>query len=185
MPGELNLDENLIRKAQSGDNDAFAQLVQRHSADAYRTAFMVLRNRSEAEDVVQEAFLTCYSKLHSFRMESSFKTWLYRIVANLCYDRLRRQNRESMAYSRLSLSINMRAGNDDMAEIEKRLDLKEVVSSLRPEHRLVLALYYGMDFGVQQVARMLGIPAGTVKSRLSTARSLIKERLERGREYAL
>ncbi|MEG3071636.1 MAG: sigma-70 family RNA polymerase sigma factor [Candidatus Syntrophopropionicum ammoniitolerans] len=87
-------DENLVLLSQSGDNEAFSQLIQKYSADAYRTAFMVLRDCDGVEDVVQESFLTCYRKIKSFRMESSFKTWLYRIVVNRCYDRLRKLNRE-------------------------------------------------------------------------------------------
>ncbi len=177
------LEENLVRKAQSGDSEAFAQLVQRHSADAYRTAFMVLRNRSEVEDVVQEAFFTCYCKIKSFRMDSSFKTWLYRIVVNLCYDRIRKAGRESAALNKLSVNISI--WNGDISRVEEHIDLREVISRLSPEHRLVLTLYYGMDFGVKKVAEVLGIPVGTVKSRLHTARSLIRERLERGQEYAL
>jgi len=176
-------DEDLIRIAQSGDNDAFAQLVQRHSADAFRTAFMVLHDHGEVEDVVQEAFLACFRKITSFRFDSSFKTWLYRIVINLCYDRLRKLNRENTAFNKLS--SNLRIGNGDMTELENRIDLKEIISSLSPEHRLVLTLYYGMDFGVQKVAQTLGIPVGTVKSRLNAARNLLKERLERGQDYAL
>jgi RNA polymerase sigma-70 factor (ECF subfamily) len=176
MQGELTLsDEILIRMSQSGDNEAFAKLVQKYSTDAYRTAFMVLRDREEVEDVVQEAFLTCYRSIKSFRMESSFKTWLYRIVVNRCYDRLRKLNRENAAFNKLSLNLNIR--NGEMDEIESRIDLKEVILGLKPEYRLVLALYYGMDFGVQKVADMLGIPAGTVKSRLNSARNLVKERL--------
>lgn len=95
-------EKSLIRLAQSGDKDAFAQLVQLYSADAFRTASMVLRDHTEVEDVVQEAFLTCYRKLHTFRMESSFKTWLYRIVVNLCYDRLRKLNRDSQIIYKIS-----------------------------------------------------------------------------------
>lgn len=169
--------------AQSGDDDAFAELVRGHSADAYRTAFMVLHDRDEVEDVVQEAFLICYRKLKSFRMDSSFKTWLYRIVVNQCYDRIRKLNREKVAFNKLS--INLGIGNGDMAEIENRIDIKETIASLSPEHRLVLTLYYGMDFGVQKVAQTLGIPVGTVKSRLNSARNLLKDRLERGQNYAL
>lgn len=174
---------NLILLVQAGDNEAFAQLVQTYSGDAFRTAFMVLRDRNEAEDVVQEAFLTCYRKIKSFRMDSSFKTWFYRIVVNLCYDRLRKLNRENAVYQKLT--TNLGTGNGDMAEVENRVDLKELVSSLSPEQRLVLTLYYGMDFGVKKVAQMLGIPVGTVKSRLNSARHLLKERLERGCEHAM
>ena len=79
-------DENLVTMSQAGDNEAFAQLVRKYSPDAYRTAFMVLRDHNEVEDVVQESFLTCYRKIKSFRMESSFKTWLYRIVVSRCYE---------------------------------------------------------------------------------------------------
>lgn len=184
MPSGLILPEDkLIRLAQSGDKEAFTQLVHAYSADAFRTASMVLHNRADVEDVVQEAFLTCYRKLKYFRMESSFKTWLYRIVVNLCYDRLRKINRESIAFSKLS--FNFTSGDGDMSEVEKRLDLNKMIASMSPEHRLVLTLYYGMDLGVQRVAEILNIPVGTVKSRLNTARNLLKERLERGREYAL
>lgn len=176
-------DDNLVRMAKSGDNDAFTQLVQRHTAGAFRAAYMVLNDRVEVEDIVQEAFLICYRKLKYFRMDSSFKTWLYRIVVNLCYDRLRKMNRERAALNKLSLNTGSR--DRGMAEIENRIDLKEIISTLSPEHRLVLTLYYGMDFGVKKVAETLGIPVGTVKSRLNSARSIIKERMERGREYAL
>jgi len=169
--------------SQSGDKDAFAQLVQKYSPDAYRTAFMVLRSSVDAEDVVQEAFLTCYRKIVSFRMDSSFKTWLYRIVVNLCYDKLRKMNREAAAMNKWS--SNLKIGEGNMDGVENQIDLKDVISGLKPEHRLVLTLYYGMDFSIQKVAQTLGVPVGTVKSRLNSARNLIRERLERGQEYAL
>ncbi|HHU86872.1 MAG TPA: sigma-70 family RNA polymerase sigma factor [Peptococcaceae bacterium] len=176
-------EKNLIAAAQSGDSDAFTQLVQRYSSDAYRTAYMVLHDREDVEDVVQEAFLTCYRKINTFRMDSSFKTWLYRIVVNLCYDRIRKRSRERAAFQRVS--INMKTGYRDMSDIEKRIDLKEVIATLNPDYRITLTLYYGMDFSVQKVAEVLGIPVGTVKSRLNSARNLLKERLERGHKYAL
>lgn len=168
-------DENLVMLSQSGDNEAFAQLVRKYTPDAYRTAFMVLRDRSEVEDVVQESFLTCYRKINSFRMESSFKTWLYRIVVNRCYDRLRKRNRENEALNKMSLSLDNSC--EDINGLESRLDLREVILGLRPEHRLVLTLYYGMDFGVQKVADILGVPVGTVKSRLNSARNMIRRSL--------
>ena len=176
-------EKSLIIAAQSGDKDAFSQLVQLYSADAYRTASMVLRDHAEVEDVVQEAFLTCYRKLHTFRMESSFKTWLYRIVVNLCYDRLRKQNRDNLVIFKISNSFA--TGNGEIAEVEQRLDLRKTIATLSPEHRLVLTLFYGNDFSVKKVAEVLGIPEGTVKSRLNSARNLLRERLERGNKYAL
>ena len=166
-------DENLITMSQAGDNEAFAQLVRKYSPDAYRTAFMVLRDRDEVEDVVQESFLTCYRKIKSFRMESSFKTWMYRIVVSRCYDRLRKLNRENATLNKITLNSNNE--NGVINGLESRLDLREVILGLKPEHRLVLTLYYGMDFSVQKVADILGVPAGTVKSRLNSARGLIKK----------
>lgn len=166
-------DENLITMSQAGDNEAFAQLVRKYSPDAYRTAFMVLRDRDEVEDVVQESFLTCYRKIKSFRMESSFKTWMYRIVVSRCYDKLRKLNRENAILNKITLNSNNE--NGVINGLESRLDLREVILGLKPEHRLVLTLYYGMDFSVQKVADILGVPAGTVKSRLNSARGLIKK----------
>ena len=166
-------DENLVTMSQVGDNEAFAQLVRKYSQDAYRTAFMVLRDRDEVEDVVQESFLTCYRKIKSFRMESSFKTWMYRIVVSRCYDKLRKLNRENAILNKITLNSNNE--NGVINGLESRLDLREVILGLKPEHRLVLTLYYGMDFSVQKVADILGVPAGTVKSRLNSARGLIKK----------
>jgi len=108
-------------------------------------------------------------------MESSFKTWLYRIVVNRCYDRLRKLNRENEAIKKMSLYL--KNGSEDSYGIESRLDLREIILGLSPEHRLVLTLYYGMDFGVQKVADILGVPVGTVKSRLNSARNMIRRSL--------
>ena len=84
-------------------------------------------------------------------MDSSFKTWLYRIVINLCYDRLRRRARERAAFQRVS--VNMKTGYRDMSDIEKRIDLKEVIATLNPDYRITLTLYYGMDLSVQKLQR--------------------------------
>ncbi|MHB8985253.1 MAG: RNA polymerase sigma factor [Eubacteriales bacterium] len=177
-------EQALVRQAQAGDDAAFSELVRQYSKDAYRAAYVILQNQSEAEDIVQEAFLTCFRKLTGFRQESAFRTWLYRVVANLSYDLLRKKRREGALLEKIS------AGGTAVAycgsrDLEESMEVREALASLGTGQRAVLTLYYGLDLDVKTVAGILKIPAGTVKSRLAAARAMLKVRLERGKTYAL
>ncbi len=85
-------DRALIERAQSGDRDAFEELVHRYDRDVLRIALNILHKPEDARDVYQEAFLKIYKNLHRFRFECSFYTWMYRVVTNVCLDQLRRRN---------------------------------------------------------------------------------------------
>lgn len=169
----------LVRTAQAGDHAAFSELVRQYHGDTYRFAYVILQNQSESEDLVQEAFLNCFRKLGSFRLESSFRTWLYRIVANLCYDHLRKKRREVALLEKMSSGGSLMTC-DSSGSVERKLELKEALAALGRDHRAVLTLYYALDLDVKTVAGILKIPVGTVKSRLASARGMLKERLERG-----
>jgi len=92
----LNLaaERNLVQRAQEGDSEAFSELVLSHQQFAYNVALRAVNNNQDAEDIVQEAFVRVWKSLAKFRMEARFKTWLYRIVMNLCYNQLPRLRKE-------------------------------------------------------------------------------------------
>lgn len=169
-------DVAVVEKARAGDEEAFTRLVEDYSASVYRTAYMILRDHGAAEDVVQEAFIICYRKIAGFQGRASFATWLYKIVINLCRDKMRKNKREVALLEKV-VQNDTWSGDEAGTDLDLRLELKQVIDSLKPEHRILLTLYYGLDMSVKRVAEILNLPEGTVKSRLSTARALVKERL--------
>jgi RNA polymerase sigma-70 factor (ECF subfamily) len=172
-------EHELVRAVQAGDNDAFSELTVKHFGYAYRVAYTILQNQSDAEDLVQESFLVCYRKLAGFRMESSFRTWLTRIVVNLCYDYLRKKRREGVVLEKMA-EWETAVSEDWTGNCDRSMELREALRFLNDAHKTVLAMYYELDLDVKTVAKILGIPVGTVKSRLANARAIQKEVLERG-----
>lgn len=172
-------ERELIRSAQAGDHEAFTELTGKHFGYVYRVAYTILQNQNDAEDLVQESFLVCYRKLARFRMESSFRTWLTRIAVNLCYDYLRKKRREGAVLGKMA-DWDTAVTEDWTANSDLSLELKRALRILSDAHKTVLIMYYEMDLDIKTVARKLGIPAGTVKSRLSNARAILREVLERG-----
>lgn len=175
-------ESELINQIKSGSRQAFNILVDRYAPFAYRLAYSILQNEQDAQDAVQEAFLSCFVNISSFRQKSSFQTWLYRIVANRCTDILRKKQRDNRLYVGISADS---LGTERMEALEESMDLKKFLVSIAPEYRAVIVLYYGFDFKTTEVAETLGIPVGTVKSRLSTARKLVQQRLGEVKRYGM
>jgi len=172
VSGPAESDDQLVRRTLAGDREAFGTLVERHRRRAYNLALRMLGREEDARDATQEAFLTAFRKLSSFRGDAAFSTWLHRVTVNACYDLLRRSARAPLAPS----------GDDqpqpepgppipDHAEATAdRVDVRRALLGLPPEHRAVLVLHDVQDLPYEEVARILGVPVGTVKSRLHRAR---------------
>jgi RNA polymerase sigma factor (sigma-70 family) len=167
-------EQDLIQNAKSGDVAAFEALVQTHWHIALRVAFLVVGDRTEAEDVTQEAFVKAYHAMSGFRVDSSFRPWLLRIVRNEALNQRRRRGRQE----RLSL----RLANDPVSGgaapspettvitgVERRTIL-EAVNGLPDRYREVVTHRYLLGLSEAETAATLRIPVGTVKSR--TARAL-------------
>ncbi len=174
-------EKNLIIKCQAGDYDAFEVLVKTYSDRAYSVAFGVMGNHHDAADMTQEAFIKVFRNIKKFNFNSSFNTWLYRIVKNTCIDELRKKKRKP-AIS-LDAEIEGDSGDfsiqisDDSADIQKILEeqetsrvLMEALEQLGEKHRSVLVLADIKGYDYTEVASMLELPVGTVKSRISRAR---------------
>lgn len=169
-----------MRAAQQGDMVAFEELVARHRDKVYARAYSMMRNEDEAIDLSQEAWVKGWQRLAQFQGESSFGTWMTRIVINLCLDQLRKQKRqrtesieemdeESGGVERQMpvVTANPTAGLE-RDELRKRID--RALDQMSHEHRTVLVLHEFQEMEYKEIAKMMGCSIGTVMSRLFYAR---------------
>ncbi len=176
-----NKEADLVRVAQKGDPEAFNQLVLSYQDRIFNLAARILGAEDAAEDVAQNTFLSAYLNLPRFR-NGSFRSWLFRIATNLCYDEHRRhkrypvlsiENNDLSEDTLLPLSDFSSSSVFPEAEVEK-LELEQVVQHalnlLEDDQRAVVVLVDIQEFDYSQAAHILGIPIGTVKSRLARAR---------------
>jgi RNA polymerase sigma-70 factor, ECF subfamily len=177
-------EQHLIQRAQKGDSEAFAALVTEHQRYVYNLALRVLKNEEEALDLAQETFVRAWMALPNFRGQSQFRTWLYRIVSNLCYNRLPNLRR--------SLT---ELGDDVIAELpetdsafdnpargtesrELRSYLHQAIDQLDENYRLLISLRYQNELSYEEIATMLNLPLGTVKTGLFRAKEQLRRALE-------
>ena len=174
-------DEELVLLARQGDPDAFDQLVARHQSAVFRAALAALRVREDAEEVAQDAFMRAWKALDRFRGDSSFRTWILRIVWNRAISR----RRGLAAWLRRSTSIDdvaePAATSDgqhaDVHRAQLQAHVVGAIHALSPKLRDALLLAQSGEYQYDEIARMLGIPLGTVKWRISEARRKVRERL--------
>ncbi len=169
-----------IRRVQRGDVNAFEPLMAAYEKNVYNLALRMTGNAQDAEDMTQEAFLKAYSSLDSFRGDSKFSVWLYRIVSNVCLDHLRRKSRRPA----VSLSMEDEAGEDAQLDLpdtsqspeellEKKLTREAVqrgLAQLPEDARQILLLREIQGLSDEEIGETLGLEAGTVKSRIFRAR---------------
>lgn len=167
---------SLIGKAQTGDKEAFALLVKRYKETLFRYAYGMLSDRMEAEDVAQEALIKAYYSLPNLGNIYAFSSWLSRIVSHLCYDRIHKRKRTTIAAGEL---IETHGSNHVMEQTELHLAIHEAMKQLSPEHREAIVLRDVQGYSYEEIAGMLQIPLGTVKSRISAARLLLRKEMNR------
>lgn len=155
----------LVIAARRGDARAFTTLVRRHERSLHATACAILGVGWDASDAVQETLATAWARLPRLREPAAFGAWLTRILVNRCTSTLRSRRKEVL----IADPDEPRQTAYDIAGPETALELAAAVGSLDPLHREVVALRYFRDMKVDQIAEVLGCPAGTVKSRLSRA----------------
>jgi len=174
QPAETELE--LIAKAQQGDRQAFGELVRRHREKAINVVYRMCGDANLAEDAAQEAFIRAWQHLPNYRPRSPFRNWVYRIATNVATDLIRRE-RETVDVDTLSL-VSLDEGPEAMVERGERGErVRQAVLALPPASRTVLVLreYEGLSY--REIADTLGIPIGTVMSRLNYARNRLRESL--------
>src|SRR5579863_2919451 len=173
-------DERLVEAAKKGDMAAFEELVARHRDKIYARAFSMMRNEDEAVDLSQEAWVKSWQRLNQFHGESSFGTWVTRIVINLCLDQLRKRKRqrtesieemdeESGGVERQMPAITTNPTERlERGELRQRID--QAMAQMSHEHRTVLVLHEFEEMEYKEIAKAMDCSIGTVMSRLFYAR---------------
>jgi len=171
---------SLVERSRGGDQAAFRELVVLHQDRAYGLALRITRSPADAEEVAQDAFVRAWLALARFRGESSFATWLYRIVARRALDRLSqlkaRRGREVEVDEAESLPdpVAPAAAPGDLAAATRGRTLERLVMKLPAAQRMAVTLYYYEDRSVEQAAAILGMPENTVKTHLARARAALR-----------
>lgn len=195
-------DNDLVRMTLKGDKEAYRALVERYQGRLFTTALDIVKTREDAEDVVQETFVKAFLSLAQFKGQSSFYTWLYRICFNMAIDIRRKAGRRGGTHLEFKehLGVNRSAGEDGardsgglgvghqpqrvegphdaLARKELGRKIQEVLATLSEEHRAVIMLREvdGLDY--EEIAKAIGVPKGTVMSRLFYARKALQKALE-------
>lgn len=187
-------DEALIRRAASGDEGAFETLMLAHQKQVYNLCLRMCGNAEDAFDLSQEAFLRVWRGLAQYQFEAEFSTWLYRLTRNVCIDHLRRRKREDTVPLEQKQDGEMivlpipddAPGPEERAlHEEKRRILAEAMLALPEEQREILILRVVNDLPYEQIAQILELQLGTVKSRLARARIQLKKILADGNHSEL
>lgn len=186
-PGPRATDEELLRRHIGGDAEAFGELVSRHQDRLWAVALRTLGNPHDAADALQDAMINAFRRAASFRSESAVTTWLHRIVVNACLDRIRHNSArpaDPVAFDGTEvpgMTPATEAADDPAEHTALRLDLEQALATLPDEQRVPLVLVDVEGHPVADVAVMLGLPVGTVKSRCARARAKLLPMLAPGR----
>lgn len=160
----------LIRAAQNGDRDALVTLLREIESHVYRTAYYILGNEQDAMDASQEALIRLYRKIGSYEEKALFKTWVQRIVTNICIDKFRR-TKPTVSIEEHDMTFQAtQLVEDEVMSIYAAKDIQAAIEKLPEHHRTVVVLRYLQDFSYNEIAETLNLPINTVKSYLFRAR---------------
>ena len=178
-------DGQLVDRVCQGDLEALGELYGKYRMQVFRTALAITRNRETAEDILQEVFLRLYRNAERVDTSLALAPWLYRVTANLCYSHLSRQNRWLTTLEDVIESIAAppsRACPERQAEqSELQAIIQQAINLLSPNHQIVIVLHYLAGLSLKEIANILEIPEGTVKSRLHYGRENLRCQLEESR----
>lgn len=158
--------EQLIRQAMSGDPEAFVRLMEAHRQTLYKVARGYFSDQMDIEDVLSETVLACWERLDTLRQPQYFQSWLIRILINKCNDQLRRRKR----------LVPLESAPEPAVTLEEE-GLPALLDGLGRETRLILILHYSQGYKTREIAKLLGLPHGTVTSRLKRGREKLARTL--------
>jgi RNA polymerase sigma-70 factor (ECF subfamily) len=175
-------DDELVRRSIAGDAASFTTLVERHRDRVFNVCLRVVGNVDDAADAAQETFLTVFRKLHQFRGDAQFSTWLHRVAVNSCYDLLRKRARQPLLRSigddEGSLPELGPAAPDPADEVAGTRDAAAALALVAEEFRVALVLADVEDLPYEQISKILDVPVGTVKSRVHRGRLALAKAMQ-------
>lgn len=157
----------LVERAREGDESAFTELIDLEGDRCYAIAYRILRDVERAQDAVQQALLLAWRELPRLRDPERFEVWLHRLLVNACYEEARRYRRWSLRVR--ALPVDGPGGPDPTVAVDDRDALERAFLRLSPEHRAVFVLHHHVGMPLASIAEVVGVPTGTVKSRLHNA----------------
>jgi len=175
-PAEREVDEQTVAAARRGDGEAFMRLLKHYDGRLRALAFRMLRDPELMDDALQDASIKAFQALRTFRGESAVGTWLYRIVYTTCLDQLRRERRFQLL-SREDARDDFVCDDDPCEIVTRWADLEDALDRLPVEQRVLVILVHQYGYGYRTAAEVIGIPEGTVSSRLAAARSSLRRLL--------
>ena len=174
---EPDRDRDLIARAVTGDSAAFTELMDRHEDMVFAVAMRMMRDREAAFDATQETFLTLFRKADRYSGESAVSTWLYRVATNTCLDLLRKQKRRRTEALPDHHDQPDRSAGEPFESVEVRGDIQAALSSIPHDFRAAVVLSDIEGLSIAEIGVILGVPDGTVKSRVFRGRRLLAEKL--------
>ena len=177
-------EQQLVTASKHGDQDAFSQLVQRYQRRIFNLVYRMLQQYEEASEITQDTFLAAWQGLPSFRGDACFSTWLYRIAYNCALKQLETRKRDRALQAALHAEQALKS-QDSQIRADAELDahdqqalVQEQLSHLPAKYRIVLILRHLQEMTYEEMAEILKMPVGTIKTHLFRARNLLKERLQ-------
>ena len=177
-------DDELIERSRAGASEAFGELVERHQQRLFAGLLKMLGSTEQARDAVQEAFILAYQKLDTFQGHAAFSTWVFRIAVNAALTEKRRKKRGATSLDQNpdcpAEPVDYRSGSDPTEPTEQRETqhlVQAALQALPEEFRTVLVLKEIEGFRYEEIAAMIGIPLGTVRSRIHRARNELRQKL--------
>jgi len=191
MAGVTLRERLLLRRLRERDERAFREMVETYQDRVYNLLFRMIGRREEAEDLAQEVFVTVFKSIEQFRGESKLSTWLYRVAANHCKNRIKYlARRHNQGHDELDESASSGANGAiggpapsapdralEGAQLEKLL--QDAIANLDDDHRVVVVLRDVEDLSIEEICEITNLPDGTVKSRLHRARLVLRKKLQR------
>ena len=169
----------LISRARGGDREAFGELVEQYRDNVYRLAYRMCGNAYDADEAAQEAFVAAWRALPNFRGDAKFSTWLYRLTTNAAIDVMRREKRHQTVGDgeMVDLADDADSPQETVERTEQQEAVQKALSTLSEEYREVLLLRYMEELDYAEIAEVLQLPSGTVKSRINRAKAALKAAL--------
>jgi RNA polymerase sigma-70 factor (ECF subfamily) len=168
-------DLQLIREARKGSREAFTLLVRNYKDFVYRTAYGIVQNHMDAEDIVQESFVKAFRSFRQLKDDFAFPSWISTITTRISFDFLKKRKSNIVPYESEAYSIQAKDTGTEQTAL--RLSITQALSRLSDEHRTIIVLREVQGFDYQEIADILGIPIGTVRSRLHAARMQMRKLL--------
>lgn len=174
--------EDLIRKSQKGDKDAFTQVILMIKNDLYKIAKTKTTNEEDIQDIIQETMLDAYKNIKRLKDTNKFKAWIIKILLNNCNKYYRKKYKNNEIYDNYDIEFYKESikYNNNQQLIDDTLDFYEMIKELKYEYRIIIILYYAEKYTTKEIGKILNIKESTIKTRLSRAKDKIRKTYKGG-----